>query len=97
MSTLMACFQILTNALKVHEHDPNFPVAAIDKAKEFLYNPEVTENPQYHQKLIHEMYIEAALIEAHSPYESVRAVVSNKDDPTLPVSGLCTGLTVRAQ
>jgi hypothetical protein len=78
--------QILIKALAIHEHDPNFPIAAIIKAKEFLTNPDVIENPQLHSKLIHEMYIEAALMDNHSPYAEVRSVVSNKDDPTLPVS-----------
>jgi hypothetical protein len=77
--------QILIKALAIHEHDPNFPIAAIIKAKEFLTNPDVIENPQLHSKLIHEMYIEAALMDNHSPYAEVRSVVSNKDDPTLPV------------
>ena len=43
------------------------------------------ENPELHAKLIHEVKIEAALMDGHSPYESVRSVVSNTDDPTLPV------------
>lgn len=77
--------QILRNALKIHEHDPNFPVSAIEKAKEFLTNPDIEQNPQNHRKLVHEMFIEAALMDGHSPYESVRSVVSNKDDPDLPV------------
>lgn len=72
--------------IKSHENDPNFPLSVITKAKEFLYNPEVNSNPQAHSKLIREVFIEAALMTNNSPYAEVRAVVSNKDDPTLPVS-----------
>jgi len=77
---------IMERMLKVHENDPNFPLAAVTAAKQFLYDPEVQENPQAHSKLIREVFIEAALIANNSPYAEVRAVVSNKDDPTLPVS-----------
>ena len=72
--------------MAIHEHDPNFSIDTINKAKQFLHDPEVMENPQVHAKLIHEMYVEAALMDNHSPYPEVRSVVSNKDDPTLPVS-----------
>lgn len=47
-------------------------------------------NPEKHAALVHEMFIEAALIENHSPYAEVRAVVDNKDDPTLPSSTIRT-------
>ena len=71
--------------MAIHEHDPNVSIDTINKAKQFLNDPEVIENPQLHSKLIQEMYVEAALMDNHSPYPEVRAVVSNKDDPTLPV------------
>ncbi|KAL2204630.1 OPT oligopeptide transporter [Sarocladium strictum] len=37
-----------------------------------------------HQELIHEMKLETALITNNSPYDEVRAVVDNKDDPRMP-------------
>jgi hypothetical protein len=77
--------------MAIHEHDPNFSIDTINKAKQFLNDPEVLENPHLHSKLIHEMYVEAALMDNHSPYPEVRAVVSNKDDPTLPVRPVWCG------
>lgn len=45
---------------------------------------DVFENPEKHEQLIWEMKLEAALITNNSPYAEVRAVVDNKDDPSLP-------------
>jgi urease gamma subunit len=84
-SIVLILIQILTNALKIHEHDPNYPAKAIEQAKEFLNNPDIMANPERHAKLIHDVKVEAALMDGHSPYETVRSVVSNTDDPTLPV------------
>jgi hypothetical protein len=78
--------QIMTGVLAVHENDPGFPLEIVNSAKDFLFDEDVQANPQAHAKLIHDMFIEAALISNHSPYAEVRAVVSNKDDPTLPSS-----------
>lgn len=78
----------MEDAVKVHEHDPNFPIEVIHKAKQFLNDPDVHENPSAHAKLIHEMFIEASLICNNSPYSEVRAVVDNVDDPTMPTSTL---------
>lgn len=82
--------------MAIHEHDPNFSIHTINKAKQFLHDPEVLENPQAHAKLIHEMYIEAALMDNHSPYPEVRSVVSNKDDTSLPVRHRITSTTAVA-
>ncbi|KAK5998914.1 Oligopeptide transporter 2 [Cladobotryum mycophilum] len=69
-----------------HKHDPNFPTGIITKIDEFINNDEILEQPSRYDALIAEMKIEAALIANNSPYASVRAVVDNHDDPTLPVS-----------
>ena len=46
-------------------------------------NDHIFEQPEKHADLIYEMKIEAALITNNSPYADVRAVVSNRDDPTM--------------
>lgn len=71
---------------RIHEKDPNFPNSVINKIKSFLDNEDVFLRPQNHQHLIQEMKLEAALVTNNSPYAEVRAVVSNKDDPTTPCS-----------
>lgn len=76
----------MADAVKLHENDPNFPLDVIGKARRYLYDPEIQANPEVHKVLIHEMFVEAALIANNSPYVEVRAVVDNHDDPTLPVS-----------
>jgi OPT family small oligopeptide transporter len=43
-------------------------------------------HPEDHAQLIREMKIQAALITTNSPYSEVRAVVDNRDDPSMPVS-----------
>lgn len=78
--------QILTDALKVHEHDPGFPLLVIRQAQKFLYDEEAQEDTEAYETLTRLMFIEAALIVNHSPYAEVRAVVSNKDDPSMPSS-----------
>lgn len=70
----------------VHENDQNFPYAVLERMEEFLGNKDVMENPEAHEKLIHEMKLEASLIQNNSPYVEVRAVVSNTDDETMPSS-----------
>lgn len=75
---------MMQKVMKIHELDPNFPDAILDKIKEFLENEDVFENPQNHAALIEEVKIEAALITNNSPYAEVRAVVDNKDDIDTP-------------
>lgn len=82
--------EIMTQAMLVHENDPNFPLEVVQATKKFLHDEDVQAHPEAHAKLIHEIFIEAALISNNSPYAEVRAVVSNEDDSTLPSS------TVRA-
>lgn len=77
----------MQGVIKIHENDPNFPIASIDAAKSFIDNyDEIAANPEEHHHLIREVFIEAALIVNHSPYAEVRAVVSNKDDVDMPSS-----------
>lgn len=76
----------MTDAIKIHGSDPNFPAEVIEKAKIYVHDPDIQANPVLHAALIHEMFIEAALIANNSPYTEVRAVVDNADDPALPVS-----------
>lgn len=80
----------MTNVLRIHERDPNFPHLIIENIKDFLGNDDVFARPEKHEALITEMKLEAALITNNSPYAEVRAVVDNKDDPGMPCS------TVRA-
>ncbi|GKT94561.1 OPT oligopeptide transporter [Colletotrichum tofieldiae] len=80
--------EMMFNVHKIHEKDPNFPLAIIEKIEAFLSNDDVFENPEKHETLIQEMKLEAALITGNSPYAEVRAVVDNHDDPDMPVSTL---------
>ncbi len=82
-------FQIMKSVVKIHGMDPNFPLAVITNAKEFIAREdEILADPDASSKLIDEMKIEAALISNNSPYAEVRAVVDNTDDPSTPsVSG----------
>ncbi|KAJ4859625.1 OPT oligopeptide transporter protein domain-containing protein [Trichoderma breve] len=84
--TLQEVRDIMTRVFRVHEKDHNFPSIIIQKIKAFLENESVFSNPEKHQHLIQEMKLEAALVTSNSPYAEVRAVVSNKDDPTTPCS-----------
>lgn len=76
----------MINVLKMHENDPNFPMAIVERIREFLGNESIFDNPKKHQELILEMKTEAALITSNSPYAEVRAVVENTDDPSTPSS-----------
>ncbi|CAK7205796.1 hypothetical protein SEUCBS139899_008575 [Sporothrix eucalyptigena] len=78
--------ELMTGVYKMHENDPNFPHVALRKIKNFIDNQHVFDEPEKHADLIYEMKVEAALITNNSPYAEVRAVVSNRDDPTAPVS-----------
>lgn len=54
--------QIFEQVVKIHENDQNFPVTVLERMEEFLVNEDVFEHPESHEKLIHEMKVEAALI-----------------------------------
>ncbi|KAI3559083.1 OPT oligopeptide transporter [Colletotrichum abscissum] len=76
--------KMMETVLRIHNRDPNFPHSVLMKIHEFLDNQDVFERPEKHEQLIWEMKLEAALITNNSPYAEVRAVVDNKDDPSLP-------------
>ncbi|KAK8848374.1 opt oligopeptide transporter [Apiospora arundinis] len=75
---------LMEDVLKMHDHDPNFPIAIIEKIRQFLGNEAVSRHPEQHEELVYEMKLEAALITNNSPYAEVRSVVSNRDDPEMP-------------
>ncbi|KAG4417006.1 hypothetical protein IFR04_009847 [Cadophora malorum] len=77
---------IMIKVMKIHERDPNFPIAVVERVREFLGNANIFENPEKHADIIQEMKTEAALITGNSPYSEVRAVVDNTDDPSIPSS-----------
>ncbi|PHH61762.1 hypothetical protein CDD81_7973 [Ophiocordyceps australis] len=79
---------IMVRVRRIHQKDPNFPLAVIQKINHFLDKDAVFAQPEKHQPLIHDMKLEAALITSNSPYAEVRAVVSNRDDPSTPCSTL---------
>jgi OPT family small oligopeptide transporter len=77
---------LMTNVLTIHNNDPNFPHAVLERIKEFLGDEAIFDNPEKHEDIIYEMKLEAALITNNSPYAEVRAVVDNHDDPNTPCS-----------
>ncbi|CAK7274084.1 hypothetical protein SEPCBS57363_005979 [Sporothrix epigloea] len=83
IASQMSLEDLMEGVYKMHENDPNFPHAALRKIKNFIKNEHIFEQPEKHADLIYEMKIEAALITNNSPYADVRAVVSNRDDPTM--------------
>ncbi|RTE84970.1 hypothetical protein BHE90_000470 [Fusarium euwallaceae] len=70
--------------LYFHEHDPNFNTDSIIRLQAFVENEDIFENPEKHHDLITDIKTEVALLTINSPYAEVRAVVSNKDDPSAP-------------
>ena len=84
--TLEEVRDMMIRIKRIHDDDPNFPTSVIHKIRAFLDNDSVFANPEKHHQLIQEMKLEAALVTNNSPYAEVRAVVSNKDDPTTPCS-----------
>ncbi|KAI9155531.1 Sexual differentiation process protein isp4 [Paramyrothecium foliicola] len=84
--TLEEVREMMIRIYRVHESDPNFPTTIINKIKLFLDNDAVFSQPEKYHHLIQEMKLEAALVANNSPYAEVRAVVSNRDDTTIPCS-----------
>ncbi|ATY66001.1 oligopeptide transporter [Cordyceps militaris] len=80
--TLEQVRDIMVRIYRIHARDPNFPSAVVMKIRAFLDSDDIFKHPELHQHLISEMKLEAALVTSNSPYAEVRAVVSNKDDPT---------------
>lgn len=69
---------------ELHRFDPNFDAGVMLRIHQFLDTPDILSHQDQHREFIQEMKIEAALITDNSPYEVVRAVVPNRDDPNLP-------------
>ncbi|KAF5006554.1 hypothetical protein FDECE_7080 [Fusarium decemcellulare] len=67
-----------------HENDPNFNSESVVRLQSFIGNTDLFKNPEKHTDTIADMKTEVALLTMNSPYPEVRAVVSNKDDPSLP-------------
>jgi hypothetical protein len=78
-----------------HEHDPNFSKESIVRLISFVNNTELFQNPDEHADAIADIKTEISLVTINSPYAEVRAVVSNKDDPSTPAGTIrawCIGL-----
>ncbi|KAH8647115.1 OPT oligopeptide transporter protein-domain-containing protein [Xylariales sp. PMI_506] len=86
--TLPEIRSMMKKVLLIHENDPNFPFAMIEKIREFLENNDILASPREHTLLIEEMKLEIALITINSPYSEVRAVVDNHDDVSTPCGTL---------
>ncbi|KAL6916913.1 hypothetical protein FSHL1_008412 [Fusarium sambucinum] len=67
-----------------HEHDPNFSSESIVRLQSFIANDEIFQNPEKNEEAISNIKTEISLLTTNSPYPEVRAVVSNKDDPSTP-------------
>ncbi|KAG8672374.1 hypothetical protein FPOAC1_005641 [Fusarium poae] len=67
-----------------HEHDPNFSSESIIRLQSFMTNEELFQNPEKNEEAISNIKTEISLLTTNSPYPEVRAVVSNKDDPSTP-------------
>ncbi|CZS81346.1 unnamed protein product [Fusarium graminearum] len=67
-----------------HEHDPNFSSESVIRLQSFLANEELFQNPEKNEEAISDIKTEISLLTINSPYPEVRAVVSNKDDPSTP-------------
>ncbi|KAL6352776.1 hypothetical protein LRP88_13249 [Fusarium phalaenopsidis] len=78
--------KMMNQVYKIYGRDPNFPLVVIEKIEAFIDNEDIFNNPNKHQKTIQEIKIQAALITNNSPYSEVRAVVDNRDDPSMPCS-----------
>ncbi|KAH6879423.1 OPT oligopeptide transporter protein-domain-containing protein [Thelonectria olida] len=72
------------NLLFFHEHDPNFNPESLVRLRSFVDNTPLFENPEKHGDIISNIKTEVSLLTINSPYAEVRAVVSNKDDPSTP-------------
>ena len=88
MSTLSLerTFRIIQQLYEIHADDHNFPRSALDLMATFLTAAqEITDNPEKHLEIIHEMKMEALLSTENSPYLEVRANVEPTDDFDMPV------------
>ncbi|GKU11702.1 unnamed protein product, partial [Fusarium langsethiae] len=67
-----------------HEYDPNFSSESVIRLQSFIANEELFQNPEKNEEAISNIKTEISLLTINSPYPEVRAVVSNKDDPSTP-------------
>lgn len=87
--------EIIHELVSVHGRDPNFPARIIDMARRYVDDPTAREQ-LYDELKIEAALVKIVCIlrsrmmgNAHhtplqnSPYAEVRAVVSNKDDPSI--------------
>ena len=88
MSTmsLERTFRIVQQLYAIHLDDHNFPRNVLDNMATFLADAQaITDSPEKHLEIIHEMKMEALLSTENSPYLEVRANVEPTDDPDMPV------------
>jgi hypothetical protein len=79
-------FAIIQQLYEIHHDDHNFPRNVLDTMETFLGTAQaITDNPEKHLEIIHEMKMEALLSTENSPYLEVRANVEPTDDPDMPV------------
>lgn len=72
-----------------HSGDPNFSRAVFNLSKRYVEGVDGglrDSAPAEYEKLYQEMRAEAALVIFNSPYQEVRAIVDNHDDPSIPAS-----------
>lgn len=77
--TLQEALEILTEAIKYHTDDVNFPLKTMDRIKDLVEGPLQANMDQAAYE--EEVKIEAVLIGHHSPYPEIRAVTDPFDDP----------------
>ncbi|BEJ00942.1 hypothetical protein CcaverHIS631_0507990 [Cutaneotrichosporon cavernicola] len=76
--------KVLTDIYNVHKHDPRYDPKTLERINMFINDESVTGNPDLYGQLIYEMRIFALLVTVSSAYAEVRAIASDKDDPSLP-------------
>ncbi|CAN6674941.1 oligopeptide transporter 2 [Trichomonascus vanleenenianus] len=76
--------RIVRQSIENHRHDPNFSRHGLETLEELIDENSGVENR------IHNLKVEAALLQHYAPYPEVRAVTDPSDDPSTPVE------TVRA-
>ncbi|KAM7198205.1 OPT oligopeptide transporter domain containing protein [Naviculisporaceae sp. PSN 640] len=77
----------MREVVRLHKRDPNYPRIILDRVVAFLaLEDDVKTHPEQYAEDIYEHKVEMALIVNTSPYSSVRAIVPNVDDPSMPCS-----------
>ncbi|KZV84366.1 small oligopeptide transporter [Exidia glandulosa HHB12029] len=78
--------QLVQEIVDEYQLDPNFPPHLMESASRFLTDENLKEDPVAYRRIFAELQVAASFLRDNSPYPEVRAVVSNTDDPTIPVS-----------